>query len=78
MTFTYYLAKIGTQIQYSTRKNFKSAKSVWQRISKKGKKVSKKISGLKAKKKYYIRARGYMEYKVGKKTYRHYGNWEKS
>lgn len=75
MIFTYFISRWGTQMQYSTRKNFKSAKSLWQKTARKGKKVSKKVTGLKAKKKYYIRARGYIQYKVGKKTYRHYGRW---
>ncbi len=46
----------GYEIQYSTKKNFKSAKTV---TVKKNKTVSKKITGLKGKKKYYVRIRTY-------------------
>lgn len=75
LTFSYYKNIRGTQIQYSTNKKFKSAKSFCQKLrTKKGGKVSKTIK-INSKKKYYIRARGYIKYKVGKKIYRHYGNW---
>lgn len=46
----------GYQIQYSTSSKFKSAKTV---TVKKGKTVSKTISKLKKKKKYYVRVRAY-------------------
>lgn len=46
----------GYEIQYSVKKNFKSAKTV---TVKKNKTVSKKITGLKGKTKYYVRIRTY-------------------
>ena len=46
----------GYQIQYSTKKNFKSKKTVWLKGYNKN---SKTISGLKSKKKYYVRVRTY-------------------
>lgn len=59
----------GYQIQYSTVKTFKKATKT---VAVKGyKNTSRKITKLKAKKKYFIRVRTYM--KVGKKTYR--SNW---
>lgn len=75
LIFTYYKNKRGTQIQYSTNKKFKSAKSFCQKLrTKKGGQVRKTVK-ISSKKKCYIRARGYIKYKVGKKIYRHYGNW---
>lgn len=59
----------GYQIQYSTVKTFKKATKT---VAVKGyKKTSRKITKLKAKKKYFVRVRTYM--KVGKKNY--YSNW---
>ncbi len=55
----------GYQIQYSTSKTFKSAKTV---TLKKNSLTSKTISKLKAKKTYYVRVRTYKTYK-GKKYY---------
>jgi len=60
----------GYQIQYSTNKNFKSAKTV---TVSKNKTTSKTISKLKAKKKYYVRIRTYKT--VGKTKY--YSSWSK-
>lgn len=64
----------GYQIQISTKKNLKGAKTI--SISKSKKKYTK--NGLKAKKKYYIRIRAYKTYKnangVKKKVY---GKWTK-
>ncbi len=50
------LQTTGYEIQYSTKKNFKSAKTI---AIKKNKTVSKKITGLKGKTKYYVRIRTY-------------------
>ncbi len=58
----------GYEIQYSVKKNFKSAKTV---AVKKNKTVSKKITGLKAKTKYYVRIRTYKT--VGKAKL--YSSW---
>ena len=58
----------GYQIQYSLNKNFKKAKTI---NIKSYKTTKKKVSKLKAKKKYYYRIRTYK--KVGGKTY--YSKW---
>ena len=58
----------GYQVQYSTSKSFKSAKS---KLVAGKKKTSVKISNLKAKKKYYVRVRTYRTY--NKKKY--YSEW---
>ena len=60
----------GYQIQYSTSKNFKGAKT--QTITK-NKKTSCIIKKLKSKKKYYVRVRTYKKVK-GKK---YYSKWSK-
>lgn len=60
----------GYQIQYSTSKNFKNSKTVT--VS--AKSTSKKISKLKAKKKYYVRVR---TYKTVNKT-KYYSSWSGS
>lgn len=60
----------GYEIQYSTKSNFKSVKKI--RITN-GKTVSKKIKGLKKKRKYYVRIRAYK--KNGKNKV--YGSWVK-
>lgn len=60
----------GYQIQYSTSKTFKTSR----KVKVKGySNTSKKISNLKAKKKYYVRIRTYKV--IGKKTY--YSKWSK-
>lgn len=61
----------GYQIQYSLKKNFKSAKTV---TVKKNKTVSKKIKKLKSKKTYYVRVRTYKT--VSGKKY--YSSWSKA
>lgn len=63
----------GYQIQYSTKKSMKKAKTV---KAKGTKTVSKKIKGLKKGKKYYVRVRAYktMKNKSGKTIY-YYGGW---
>ncbi|MFR5875658.1 MAG: fibronectin type III domain-containing protein [Eubacterium sp.] len=55
----------GYQIQYCTSKSFKNAKTVTVNSTST---VSKKVSGLKAKKKYYVRVRTY-KHSCGVKTY---------
>ena len=62
----------GYQIQYSTNSKFKSGNKT---VTSNGySKVSQKISGLKGKKKYYVRVRTYMT--VGGKKY--YSAWSKT
>lgn len=62
----------GYQVQYSTNKNMKKAKTVKVKSSA----TSKKISKLKKGKKYYVRVRAYKTYtnKNGKK-YTYYSSW---
>ena len=61
----------GYQIQYSTNSKFKKGNKTIK--IKKAKTVSKKITGLKLSKKYYVRIRTYKI--VNKKTY--YSSWSK-
>ena len=61
----------GYQLQYGTSSKFKGAKTA---TITKNKTVSKAISKLKAKKKYYVRIRTYKT--VGKQKY--YSDWSKS
>ena len=61
----------GYQIQYSTNSKFKEGNKTIK--IKKAKTVSKKITGLKPSKKYYVRIRTYKI--VNKKTY--YSSWSK-
>ena len=61
----------GYQIQYSTNSKFKKGNKTIKK--KKAKTVSKKITGLKPSKKYYVRIRTYKI--VNKKTY--YSSWSK-
>lgn len=65
----------GYQIQYSVDKSFK--KGVKTAAVDKVKTTSKKISKLKAKKKYYVRIRTYKTIKVNKKSVKIYSNWSK-
>ena len=65
----------GYQIQYSTSSKFKSAKTV---TVSKNKTTSKKISKLKAKKKYYVRIRTYKTVKVNGKNTKIYSGWSKA
>ena len=60
----------GYQIQYSTKKNFRSKKTLKIKTNKT---ILKKIKKLKLRKKYYVRIRTYK--KVGGKTY--YSPWSK-
>ncbi len=62
----------GYQVQYSTSKSFKSAKTVT--ISKTGT-TSKKVTKLKAKKKYYVRVRTYKTVKINGKNTKIYSSW---
>lgn len=66
----------GYQIQYATDKKFtKNKKTV---TVSKNKTLSKKITKLKAKKKYYIRVRTYKEVKVDGKKTKIYSDWSKA
>lgn len=65
----------GYQIQYSTNKSFKSAKTV---TVSKNKTTAKTISKLKAKKKYYVRIRTYKTVKVNGKYTKIYSSWSKA
>ena len=62
----------GYQIQYSTGKNFKSSKTI---TVNKNTTVSNKVSGLKAKKKYYVRVRTFKKQKVNGKSQTLYSAW---
>ena len=66
----------GYQIQYSANKNFKSGAKIVP-VNKKNAN-SKKISKLKAKKKYYIRIRTYKTVKINGKSTKLYSAWSKS
>lgn len=62
----------GYQIQYSTSKKFKNAKTV---TVKKNTTVKKSITKLSGKKKYYVRIRTYKTVKIGKKSQNLYSAW---
>ena len=64
----------GYQLQYSTSKSFKNAKT--KTVSKS--KTSKKITGLKAKKKYYVRIRTYKTVQQNGKAINIYSSWSKT
>ena len=61
----------GYQIQYSTFKNFKNAKTV----TVKNNVSAKKITKLKAKKKYFVRVRTDKTTKFSGKNYNIYSSW---
>lgn len=66
----------GYEIAYSTNSKFK--KKTTQTITiKKNKTVSKSVKKLKAKKKYYVRARTYKTVKSGGKSQKIYSSWSK-
>ena len=65
----------GYQIQYSTSSKFKGAKTI---TVSKNKTTSKKISKLKAKKKYYVHIRTYKIVKVNGKNTKIYSGWSKA
>ena len=62
------------QIQYSTSKNFKKAKTV--KVS--AKSASKVLKKLKKNKKYYVRVRTYKTVKINGKSIRIYSGWSKA
>ncbi len=62
----------GYQVQYSTSKSFKNAKTAT--IKKTGT-TSKKVTKLKAKKKYYVRVRTYKTVKINGKSTKIYSAW---
>lgn len=62
----------GYQIQYSTSSKFKNAKTV---TVKKSTDTSKKITKLKANKKYYVRVRTYKTVKINGKSKKVYSAW---
>lgn len=62
----------GYQIQYATKSDFSDAKSI---TIKGNSNVSKKITGLKKNKKYYIRVRCYTTTKFDGKNYNIYSSW---
>ena len=64
----------GYEIQYSTNRNFKGAKTI---RNTKAKTVSKKISGLKAKKRYYVRIRTYKTTVADGRNLKLYSGWSK-
>lgn len=66
----------GYQLQYAVSKKFK--KNVKTINIRKNKTVSKTISHLKARKKYYVRIRTYKTKKIKKKSIRIYSNWSKT
>ena len=65
----------GYQLQYGTSSKFKGAKTA---TITKNKTVSKAISKLKAKKKYYVRIRTYKTVKVNGKSVKLYSAWSKA
>lgn len=65
----------GYQIQYSTSRKFKKAKTV--NVSK-NKTTSKSIKKLSSKKKYYVRVRTYKKVKINGKTKKVYSSWSKT
>ena len=64
----------GYEIQYSTSSKFKEAKTV---AVTKNKTISKTITKLTSKKKYYVRIRTYKSVKVSGKTTKIYSDWSK-
>lgn len=62
----------GYQLQYSTKKNMKSAKTC---TFKGNKTTSKTVSKLKKKKTYYVRVRTYKTVKINGKNKTYYGKW---
>ena len=65
----------GYQVQYSASSNFSKAKTV---TVGKNTTVSKKISKLSGKKKYYVRVRTYKTVKINGKSIRIYSGWSKA
>ncbi len=67
----------GYEVQYSTSSKFTKKTTHTVRIAKNGT-TSKKITGLKAKKKYYVRVRTYKTVRINKKSTRIYSDWSKA
>ena len=67
----------GYEIQYSTSSKFTKKTTKTVKVAKNST-TSKKITKLKAKKKYYVRIRTYQTAKVGKKTTKIYSGWSKA
>mgnify|MGYP001013257920 CR=1 FL=1 len=67
----------GYEIQYSTSSKF-TKKTTKTAKATKNSMTSKKITKLKAKKKYYVRIRTYQTVKVGKKSTKIYSGWSKA
>ncbi len=66
----------GYQVQYSTNSKFKKGNKT---VTIKSNKSSvKKITKLKAKKKYYVRVRTYKNVKISGKTVKLYSGWSKA
>lgn len=65
----------GYQIQYSTNKRFKRAKTI---NIKRNKTVSKSITKLKPKVRYYVRIRTYKTVKINGKNVKMYSKWSKT
>ena len=65
----------GYQVQYSASSKFSKAKTI---TVGKNKTVSKKISKLSGKKKYYVRVRTYKTVKINGKSIRIYSGWSKA
>lgn len=65
----------GYQLQFSTNKKFKKAKTL---TIKKANITSKSISKIKANKKYYVRVRAFKKVKVDNKTKKFYTGWTKA
>lgn len=67
----------GYEIQYSTNKKFTKKASKIKAVAKKTAK-SKSITGLKAKKTYYVRIRTYKKVKINGKLKKMYSSWSKA
>lgn len=65
----------GYEVQYSTSKKFKDAKTT---TVKKSKTTSATVKKLKAKKKYYVRIRTYKTVKINGKSTKLYSDWSKA
>ncbi len=65
----------GYQVQYSTASNFKGAKTI---TVTKNKNYAKKVTKLKAKKRYYVRIRTYKTVKYNGKNIKLYSSWSKA
>ena len=66
----------GYQVQYSTNSKFKKGNKAVTIT--KNKTTSRKISKVKARKKFYVRVRTYKNVKVGKKTVKLYSGWSRA